>query len=478
MSIIPWDDWFYPGIERYKAELNGLRSRYQAQRQAADKRHEMFQAELATYKSMLAYNSTLAITATVAKMNDDQFAQYVKEVQGGVDGPPKTYLPAEVARGISEATGGAFVTRAIYNLYKLVKTPAFSDAAGETILQDADGVASDAAALGMSQTGGEAAGETIGETIGETVGELAAEGAADGVLASTGVGIIAAFGLDAIIAAFEGAKEERDLDQACHKAEGALDKVDRYLAKVNNAINRLTEGIVVQERRFVRLMKELADIEPASFRWNVSADYDHAATTLGAMAAAVAQYGYLNVIRADWFNASHNVPAVTWKDFESYAISMRPANLSRAQAQGFLEILHQQSATAQDSSGRGAPPAAPPGPAAQSVLKPGEILHQGHSLFAGPFELKMQYDGKLILYKTGGVPLEGYYGGQAHEAVMQFDGNFVVYRATDHTLTPGDAIFASNTYGNPGAFLQLRDDGKVVIMKGHEALAEVQFPNT
>jgi hypothetical protein len=76
----------------------------------------------------------------------------------------------------------------------------------------------------------------------------------------------------------------------------------------------------------------------------------------------------------------------------------------------------------------------------------------------GRYKLIYQNDGNLVLY-AGSQALwnSATYGRSAGRAVMQPDGNLVVYDASNR------AVWNSNTWGNPGARLALQDDGNLVI---------------
>jgi hypothetical protein len=93
-------------------------------------------------------------------------------------------------------------------------------------------------------------------------------------------------------------------------------------------------------------------------------------------------------------------------------------------------------------------------------LHPGESLTVDGSITSpnGRSTLILQGDGNLVLYRSDGVPhwASGTYGQEVGQALMQDDGNFVMYG-------PGGAIWASHTHGNPGAWLIIQDDGNVVI---------------
>jgi hypothetical protein len=81
---------------------------------------------------------------------------------------------------------------------------------------------------------------------------------------------------------------------------------------------------------------------------------------------------------------------------------------------------------------------------------------------AGRYRLALQTDGNLVLYDDEvGVDLwsTGTEGTVVTQALMQADGNFVIYDAT------GTAIWSTGTQGNPGARLAIQDDGNLVVYR-------------
>ena len=101
-------------------------------------------------------------------------------------------------------------------------------------------------------------------------------------------------------------------------------------------------------------------------------------------------------------------------------------------------------------------------------IVPGNALRSGARLVAGEaltslngrFRLLYQPDGNLVLYDdTDGTAAwnTGTAAGGAGQAILQSDGNFVVYDAQ------GNPAFFTGTGGNPNARLVLQDDGNIVI---------------
>jgi len=101
-------------------------------------------------------------------------------------------------------------------------------------------------------------------------------------------------------------------------------------------------------------------------------------------------------------------------------------------------------------------------------LLPGQYLESTY----GTFKFIYQTDGNLVLYENG-VPLwntatitsPGY-------AIMQTDGNFVLYWPN------GTPYWATNTWGNPGSYLTVQDDGNVVVYRNWQNLNPLWWTGT
>ncbi|HEV7805724.1 MAG TPA: hypothetical protein VGO80_07900 [Solirubrobacteraceae bacterium] len=101
------------------------------------------------------------------------------------------------------------------------------------------------------------------------------------------------------------------------------------------------------------------------------------------------------------------------------------------------------------------------------TLMPGAALEPGMYIRSldGRYTLVMQSDGNLVLSSASAVlwafNTSGHPGARA---VMQGDGNFVVYDVA------GTALAWTQTDGYPGAYLLIQDDANVVVYKGSTAL--------
>jgi hypothetical protein len=91
-----------------------------------------------------------------------------------------------------------------------------------------------------------------------------------------------------------------------------------------------------------------------------------------------------------------------------------------------------------------------------------QALHPGESIWSdnGLYRLRYDESGDLVLLdEAGGYPMwtSGTQGSSPGIALMQSDGNFVIYD------TNGGVCWASGTVNYPGAVLVLQDDGNLVI---------------
>jgi hypothetical protein len=102
-------------------------------------------------------------------------------------------------------------------------------------------------------------------------------------------------------------------------------------------------------------------------------------------------------------------------------------------------------------------------------LVPGQSISSNNGFFA----LTAQQDGNVVLYdvrpNASGMPraLWATYPGTPHgpskNFAMQNDGNLVLYS------TDGQARWASNTSGNPGAFLNIQNNGRIVVYRANSS---------
>jgi hypothetical protein len=98
--------------------------------------------------------------------------------------------------------------------------------------------------------------------------------------------------------------------------------------------------------------------------------------------------------------------------------------------------------------------------AASGALLPGATLAAGQTLNSpsGAYQLTMQSGGNLVLHQGATEVWSSGTNSPGSHAVIQSDGNLVVYS------NASQALWASNSDGNPGAYLVLTDHGKVAVI--------------
>jgi len=105
----------------------------------------------------------------------------------------------------------------------------------------------------------------------------------------------------------------------------------------------------------------------------------------------------------------------------------------------------------------------PAGPLS-NILRTDERLNVNESLISknGQYELLLQGDGNLVLLRRANrhpIWASGTNGKDVAAAVMQGDGNFVIYGYRN------EAFWSSDTMGKFGAWLLLHDVGKLYIIQ-------------
>lgn len=95
--------------------------------------------------------------------------------------------------------------------------------------------------------------------------------------------------------------------------------------------------------------------------------------------------------------------------------------------------------------------------AQSDYLYNGQTLNKGQKIVtpSGRFQLVMQTDGNLVMYRPDGSVR--YRMGNGAYAVMQMDGNFVHYKAD------GNAVFNTGTNTGTANLLHIQEDGNLVV---------------
>lgn len=126
------------------------------------------------------------------------------------------------------------------------------------------------------------------------------------------------------------------------------------------------------------------------------------------------------------------------------------------QNDGNLVVYRTDGSAAWSSFGQAAPPAV-----SGDTLTGGSALRSGQQLTSRDSRSRavMQGDGNFVVYSNGSVRWSSGTSGAGNRLEMQGDGNAVVYSGSR-------SLWQSSTAGNPGARMVMQDDGNLVIYSG------------
>lgn len=345
MSLLPWDDWIY-NLNYKRTEVNQLHTAATGLQNQIDSQIDVFNGKLQQYQTLVAGNSALLIVTNVLTYKDQQYKDYMVQVNA-VETPPVGFVPVTAASMITELAGSIAVLKAIFNLGKLVKNGILG--VSKALPEAASEQATTALAESSAEAGVEASAEGTTEITTETVGEGVAEGAAEGViegaslasLGALGIGVFVAVGIDVIFGIINGAQENSQLEAAINQLQTAVNKCQTYYNAITSKQAVLEANIVDEEKRFQGLVAALAKVSSPSgsginnqptFKYTFDATAANASQFIGAMRSALTQYGAFAGMRNQWVMAEEHNPNITKKDFLS-AISvispLDPATLSQ-----------------------------------------------------------------------------------------------------------------------------------------------------
>ncbi|KAJ4349106.1 hypothetical protein N0V95_004887 [Ascochyta clinopodiicola] len=334
-SILPWDDWIYH-VDDLKSEANGLHS--QATSIQDDIRAKVVEHNtlLNQTKQLLSANAALVIIARAIKFNDLDLQKYEAELQTMPD-PPAGCVPAKFGAFLSEITGSILVLKSVVNLAKIAKASWFTESA------DIGGEAGTELGIeGLAETGVE-----VGVEAGVEAGvEIGVEVGAEAALTGTGIGIIAAVGLDVIFGAINGAQERDQIQAQIDKLNDALNKLRAFQSELRDKFNKLNSVVTEEEARFKGITKALQDVIPygPSGAWQ-SLQSDASAITqyLDAQTAALTFYGLLSQLRITCLRAKERAPTASKEAIISAVLISAKADVSHEQLEKLWDILQQYS---------------------------------------------------------------------------------------------------------------------------------------
>ncbi len=344
MGMLPWDNWIYD-LDYRRKEVNDLHKQ-------AVHYQDMIQSEIISlndnlddYKTLLAMNATLVLISNETKMTDLELKDFRADI-AELEPPTHGIIAMDVLSFITEAVAASLLVNVFANLSKVAKNAIWSKLPGRSSVvaeTELESISEGTFEAGMEIID-EATAETSGEVLAEGVTETAVKSATMGTLASTGIGIFAAVGIDAIFGAINGAKEKKELDKRINELTETLKLVKSFYKIVESKARDLKDNIVKEENRFLNIVTELRkQISEPIFDWRYETGIENLPQFIVAQHGAVRQYGLLPTLRSTYKNALERNPDVT-KDLIIGAILITaPAEVTKELLEKYWDILAENS---------------------------------------------------------------------------------------------------------------------------------------
>lgn len=348
-GLLPWDDWFYR-LSYRRDEVNRLHQTALGLQDTIQQQVTIFNSHLKDYQSLVGANSALLIISNIITMSEQQYKDYrvdLDEIEKQVSGS----VPLLIGEMLSELIAGTMICDAIFNLAKIAKNLCCAAQEVEVGLEEVSTVAEAGAEAGIDAVAETAAitGEAVGEEVAEAAAEAAVEGASLSSLASTGIGIFAAVGIDMIFGAIDGAREKKALDKQIDALNTAVNKSQYYFNAICSKLTEIDAGIINEEQRFLSLIQALAKIsgQEPSFEYSytpVAAEAEHFKS---AQAMALKQYGLFHDMKESWLRRLDRHPDQTKEEFLDWFIDDVPPEIPVDTLEQYWDILQQYSDTMQ-----------------------------------------------------------------------------------------------------------------------------------
>ncbi|KAM3064913.1 hypothetical protein ACMFMG_011260 [Clarireedia jacksonii] len=319
MGALPWDDWFY-NLPWLRDQVNSRHDLLVRTQDDVQNDVIAFNKKLGNFKLLLVNNALLLYLSTTTQMDDLKLKDFQTQIDQLPD-PVKGDTILNAAEAASEAIGGILVLKFIVNLGQLAKQAILSgtgEAAAEEAEKVVEALAEDALDAGITNVAEAASTESledVAEAGAEEVTEAVVESSTSAALASTGIGIFVAVGLDAIFGAINGAKERDELQAILNQIDDKMKIVNKYLATVNDKTTEMNNSTVDGISTFKKVATEMEALLPTghkpTFQVDFPATVDSLDKCLAAQQLAIEQFSLLIQLRNTYVKALKRNPNIT-----------------------------------------------------------------------------------------------------------------------------------------------------------------------
>jgi flagellar hook-basal body complex protein FliE len=318
MGIFPWDDWFY-NLPWLRDQVN---SRHDLLVQTQDNVQTdvgAFNKLLGNAKLLIANNALLLYISTTIQMDDLQLRDFQTQIDQLPD-PVKGDIVLNSLEAGSEAIGGILALKFVVNLGQLAKKVIFGT--GETATVQTEKVvvslgedALDAGITNVTEAATTESLENAAEAGAEEITEVVVEDSTSAALATTGLGIFLAVGLDAIFGAINGAEEQSKLEDILKKLDDKMIIVNKFLDTVRGRATDLDTKTINGISTFQAIASEMERLLPVghkpTFQVDFPATLDSLDTCLDNQQKALVEFKLLVNLRNKYVDALNRNPNVT-----------------------------------------------------------------------------------------------------------------------------------------------------------------------
>lgn len=357
---VPWANWFY-NTDHKRDQVNAL---YE---QAIDLRNTLqadgikLKADIQLLKQFATVNSALLYISNTAGLSDEEFAKYEQDIAALPDAPNDDFkVDAQKWIGEKLPLGQAIVLKLGWSAGTklgtyLFERTFFPEAAPALVASQItkglvqSGIAQGSVTLlkGAEQAvvaGTVKATVDVGKTVTLATVKAAFAEISAASLATTGIGIFAAVGIDAIFGAINGAKERDELDRHIADLKSALEKAAEFRQKHDDAVERTELHIDDQQAAFKSTIGVLAKTKQPNAAFASDANLSTYDAFAKAQQAALSQYSSFVELRKVHTNALKRDPQITKAAVIDNVLMTSPPEITQAMLEENWAILSKSSA--------------------------------------------------------------------------------------------------------------------------------------
>lgn len=331
MGLLPFDDWIY-NLPYLRDEVNEKHDNVVKTQDDVQAGVIAFNKQLEKYKLLLVNNAVLLYISTTVQMTDLKLADLQVQIDA-LPAPVKGDVVLNAMASANELIGGLVVLKFVVNLGKLAKQAigGGGEATAEETEELVESLSEDSLDAGIASIEEEASTESLeslAEDGAEEVTEAVVESSSSAALASTGIGIFLAVGIDVVFSAINGVKEKEALEQQLSILDDKMKVVNSYLDTVNNKVGEINDKTVAGISTFQKVAFEMSALLPPgqqpTFKTDFAPTLDNLDTCLADQQLALDQFSILTQLRTAYVKGLKRNPNVKKDDILNAVLLTAP----------------------------------------------------------------------------------------------------------------------------------------------------------